>query len=150
MFKSLKQRLDALILLTVLIAFLFQLELTFLVLAQSFPQLLPFLLEWCDAILKSLALAGALLLLFEPGARAACHLSQPSPGELHGGLRISAGLLCLIQQSTVCALAQVFRFALKLAAAGLQLMAQSLQAFTLLLMLACLPLQFAALGIQPS
>ena len=64
----LQQGLDPLIFRPVLISVLFQLQLSFFVLPEPFQQLLAFLLKRCDATLKLLALAGALLLLFEPGA----------------------------------------------------------------------------------
>ena len=66
--KLVQQCLDLLIFCTVSIPILFQLQMSFFVLSQPFQQLLTFLLKRSDAGLKFLALAGALLLLFEPGA----------------------------------------------------------------------------------
>ena len=63
----LQQGLDPLIFRPILVPFLFQLMLSFFVLSKPFQQLLTFLLKRCDATLKVLTLAGALLLLFEPG-----------------------------------------------------------------------------------
>ena len=64
----LQQGLDPLIFRPVLISVLFQLQLSLFVLPEAFQQLLTFLLKRYDASLKVLTLAGALLLLCEPGA----------------------------------------------------------------------------------
>ena len=87
--------LDSLALAGLLLPLLAQFPQPFLVLAQALAELLLFSHQRGQLGLELLALAAALLLLLQPAARAARHLAEAPPRELHrrfGGPAIGFGL----------------------------------------------------------
>ena len=142
------QRLHSAVLSAVLVPFQLQIMFAFLALTQPLHQLLTLRLQRGEGGLQLLPAAAALPLLLHPGARATGHFSQATARELHSPFRAAALLLSSVKRRRVGAEPKGFGFGLNLPPASLQVMAQGLQSFALLLVLRGLPFQLAALRIK--
>ena len=127
---------------------LLKLRQPFRLLAQSLLQLLLLLQERRQGDLQLLAPSTAPFLLLQPGAGAAGHVTEASPGHLHRRFRPSTGGFGRGQGVLMGILLEFPGLLQPLLAAVGQVVAQPLQSLALLLMTAGLPFQFPGAGLQ--
>ena len=127
---------------------LLQFRQPFRFLTQPFLQLLLLLQQRSQSCLDLLPTAAAALLLLQPGAGAAGHITQAAPGDLHRRFRTPTGGFGRGQSLLMGILFKLAGLLQPLLAAVGQVVAQALQSLPLLLMPAGLPFQFPGAGLQ--
>ena len=132
----------------VLLELLLEFAQALLLLTQALDELLLLGLERGELGLEVLALAAALLLLFEPAAAAASHFPEAPAGEFDGGFGAAAVGFGLLEAGLVVGAVQLALLLLEVGLLAAQLHPLALQLFGALLVLLGLAAELPGAGLQ--